>query len=74
VDELLPGFSGASQSGLHVEFAHETITLGHLLAKSHSPVVIGPLQYEEIDVGEALPFSCVRRALWLAKQPTPKQK
>ena len=64
VDELLPEFSVAKQQGIHAEFAHETLTLGSLLGNHHSRVVIGPLQYEEIDVGETLPVNCVRRALW----------
>jgi hypothetical protein len=67
IDELLPEFSGATQSGIHAEFAHETLTLGHFLANGHTKVVVGPLQYEEIDIGEELPMRCVRRALWLAK-------
>src|SRR5260370_36864184 len=65
IDELLPGFSRSKQLGIHVEFAHETLTVSHLLANQHSRVVIGPLQYEEVDVGEALAVPCVRRALWL---------
>jgi hypothetical protein len=67
IDELLPGFSRSRQLGIHVEYSHETVTFGHLLANHHSPVVIGPLQYEEIDVGEALTARCARRALWLAR-------
>jgi hypothetical protein len=67
VDELLPGFARAKQSGIHAEYAHETLTLGHLLGNHHSRVVIGPLQYEEVDIGEILPVRCVRRALWLAR-------
>lgn len=67
IDELLPGFVAAKQSGLHAEHAHETLTLGHLLGNHHSKVVIGPLQYEEVDIGEVLPISCVRRAMWLAR-------
>jgi hypothetical protein len=67
IDELLPQFSSPTQSGLHVEHAHETLTLGHLLANHYSQVVIGPLQYDEVDIGEVLPVRCVGRALWLAR-------
>src|SRR3954447_14979305 len=67
LDEMLPTFSVPKQSGLHVEHAFETLTLGHLLSNQHSQVVIGPLQYQEIDVGEISPVQCARRALWLAK-------
>src|SRR4051794_35814653 len=64
---MLPAFSLPQQSGLHVEHAHETLTLGHLLSNQDSQVFIGPLQYQEIDIGEVLPVQCARRALWLAK-------
>lgn len=67
IDELLPGFSRSRQLGIHAQYVHETLTMGHLLATDHSRVVIGPLQYEEIDVGETLTIPCVRRALWLAR-------
>jgi hypothetical protein len=67
IDELLPQFSAPKQSGLHVEHLHETLTLGHLLGSHHADVVIGPLQYEEVDLGEVMPVRCVKRALWLAK-------
>jgi hypothetical protein len=67
MDDLLPEFPGARQSGIHAEYAHETLTLGHLLGNHHSRVVIGPLQYEEVDIGDVLPVRCVRRALWLAR-------
>src|SRR5215510_296035 len=47
LDEFLPQFSHSRQLGLHAEYAHETLTLGHLLGNHHSRVVVGPLQYEE---------------------------
>jgi len=31
-------------------------------------VVVGPLQHEEIDIGESLPARCIKRGLWLARQ------
>jgi hypothetical protein len=67
IDELLPRFSRSRQLGIHAEYAHETLTMGHLLANQHARVVIGPLQYEEIDVGETLTVPCVRRALWITR-------
>src|ERR1700716_3809770 len=67
IDELLPGFSRSKQLGIHVEFVNETLTVSHLLAHQPSRVVIGPLQYEEVDVGETMAVPCVRRSLWLAR-------
>jgi hypothetical protein len=67
IDEVMPEFAGAKQLGLHAEHAFETLSLNHLLGSHQWPVVIGALEYEEIDVGDTLPAHCVRRALWLAK-------
>jgi hypothetical protein len=50
-----------------LEYAHKTLTVGHLLADQHSRVTIDLLQYEEIDAGETMALHCVRRALWLAR-------
>jgi hypothetical protein len=53
--------------GVHVQYSHETLTVAHLLNESHYPVVIGPLQHDEVDIGEALPARCLRFGLWLGK-------
>jgi len=41
-----------SPMGVHVQFAHETTTIAHLLHDGHNPVVIGPLQHDEVDIGD----------------------
>lgn len=62
----------AALLGLHTQFHHETITIAHLLSNEHMPVVVGPLQHEEIDIGEVMPARCLRMGLWLAsEQKTP---
>jgi hypothetical protein len=53
--------------GVHAQYHHETLTIAHLLGNRQFPVVIGPLQNEEIDVGETLPARCLRQGLWLAQ-------
>src|SRR5262249_2861378 len=40
--------------------------IANLLGKAPYPAVIGPLQNEEIDIGETLPARCLRQGLWLA--------
>ena len=54
--------------GVHTQFNHETLTIAHLMGNVHYPVVIGPLQHQEIDIGETLPARCLLRGLWLAKE------
>src|SRR5262245_40048786 len=67
IDELMPEYQRSRALGFHAENMYETLTLNHLLGNHHSRVVIGPLQYEEIDVGETMPARCVQRVVWLAK-------
>jgi AAA+ superfamily predicted ATPase len=52
--------------GIHTQFSHETLTVAHLLSNPHSPVVIAPLQHEEVDIGETVPARCLKQALWLS--------
>jgi hypothetical protein len=54
----------ASAIGVHVQYSHETLTIAHLLHDHHNPAVIGPLQHDEVDIGEALPARCLRFGLW----------
>lgn len=46
----------------------DALGIAQLLQRTPFPVDIGPLQYDDIDVGEALPARCVRQALWLANE------
>ncbi len=66
LDDELGRYRGTRQLGIHCESNYETLTLGHLLGNHHSRVVVGPLQFDEIDLGEAVPARCVQRAMWLA--------
>ena len=73
ITEVLSGsLQPKSLLGTHVAFNFETVTFSHLLVESDHAVLIAPLQYDEIDTGEALPARCLRNALWLccdANQP-----
>src|SRR6185295_15108155 len=62
------GSSTASLVGVHAPFGHEGLTIAHLATGGPYPVVVGPLQHEEIDVGESLPARCIKRGLWLARK------
>jgi|SRR5579859_1301263 len=57
----------AKMMGLHAQYNHETITIAHLLNIQNYPVIISPLQHEEIDVGETLPVRCLNLAAWLSR-------
>lgn len=61
-------FVGAKQLGLHSSSNHETIGLSHLTVEGNYPVLIGPLQFDEIDTGEPQPARCLKNGLWLTKE------
>ncbi|PYV96842.1 MAG: cell division protein FtsH [Acidobacteria bacterium] len=66
LERLFSGYPEAELLGLHNQYGHETLTIAHVLSNSHDPVVISPLQHEEVDIGEILPAQCLRKGLWLA--------
>jgi len=68
LDKMFAPQPNAKLLGVHSQFQHETVTIAHLLKNDHFPVVIGPLQSEEIDIGETLPARCLRQGLWLARE------
>ncbi len=53
--------------GVHSQFNHETLTTAHLIGEGPYAVQIGPLQHDEIDVGDVLPARCLKHGLWLSK-------
>ncbi|HXW08586.1 MAG TPA: AAA family ATPase, partial [Vicinamibacterales bacterium] len=57
----------ATLRGVHSEYSHETLGFAHLVSDGHMPVVLGPLEHEEIDMGEAMPARCLKRGVWLAR-------
>jgi energy-coupling factor transporter ATP-binding protein EcfA2 len=66
LDEFFAQKHGTRRLGLNLP-DHPGLEIGiaQLLGASVN-LDIGPLQYDDIDVGEALPTRCLRRALWLS--------
>jgi hypothetical protein len=54
--------------GIHSAFGHETPTLAHLFTRGAIPVEIGPLQHDDVDVGDPTPARCLRNGLWLSRE------
>jgi ATPase family associated with various cellular activities (AAA) len=67
LEKLLPERSGTRQYGIHRQYDHSTRTFSNLVGNAHDPAIIGPTQYEEIDIGNPIPARCLRQALWLSK-------
>src|SRR6478736_3559601 len=65
LEKLFADRNSARLVGIHTEFGHETLSFAHMSANEHYAVLIGPLQHDELDVGETLPARCLRHGLWL---------
>jgi len=66
MEKLFSRFPKSQLLGVHAQYNHQTLTVAQLFGNVHYPAVIGPLQHEEIDIGETLPARCLRQGLWLA--------
>ena len=51
--------------GLHGRVPFSTVTFAHLLVEGDQAVLVAPLQYDHLDVGEMAPSRCLRNGLWL---------
>src|SRR6185369_1248313 len=65
LERLLAG--KARNVGLHARHNYETLTYASLIDARRDPVLVAPLSYEDVDVGEDQPARCLRSGLWLAE-------
>lgn len=55
--------------GLLEQHRYETMTFASLMRDGQYATMIAPLQYEDVDVGEAEPVRCLESGLWLCRAP-----
>jgi len=65
LNEIFATQLSAELVGIHRRFGHDTLTFSELLSTENYPAVIAPLQFVEVDIGEATPASCLAQGLWL---------
>jgi len=66
IEELMRNRAGAKLFGIVSPNMHEPPDLAQMLAGSHFPIDAGPLQHDEIDIGEQVPVRCLKNGLWLS--------
>jgi hypothetical protein len=66
LDDWFQAQSGVTAIGVHAQVSHETLTLAHLSAPGPFGVELGPLQHDEVDIGDDIPARCLKTGLWLA--------
>ena len=45
--------------------SHEGLTFAQMLGGPHAHVDVGPLQYDDIDIGDPVPARCLKNGLWM---------
>ena len=71
LERLLANHSSPKLLGIHSQMNHETSSFAQLLAPGPFNVQLGPLQHDEVDVGDPTPVRCLKNALWLAQSSVP---
>src|SRR5881296_1470808 len=54
--------------GIHWQMNQETLTLAHLFTAGPFPMDLGPLQHDEVDIGDSTPVRCLKNGLWLSRE------
>jgi hypothetical protein len=67
LETLLKPGTDTQLIGLVSANSHEGLTFAQVLGGPHSFVDAGPLQYDEMDAGDAVPVRCLKNALWLGR-------
>lgn len=67
VEDLLRSRDGTRLLGIVSPNPHEPPALALTLGGGHFALDAGPLQHDEIDVGEPVPVRCLKNGLWLSR-------
>ncbi len=67
LEALFAGLKGSCFFGARVRDHDFAFCLADL-AEAGAGIVVGPAEYQDVDIGEAQPVRCLTRGLWLAKR------
>lgn len=56
------------RSGIQAGYAFQTFTFSMLSLDRQDAPVIAPLEYEDVDIGEAVPVRCLKSTMWLCQR------
>jgi ATPase family associated with various cellular activities (AAA) len=68
LDQLFAIRADKKLLAVHSQMNQETPTLAHLFATGPFPIHLGPLQHDEVDIGDSIPIRCLKNGLWLSRQ------
>ncbi len=67
LDQLFADRADAKLLAVHSQMNQETPTLAHLFTTGPFPMDLGPLQHDEVDIGDSIPVRCLKNGLWLSR-------
>jgi hypothetical protein len=67
LEQIFAGQPGTTLLGVHSQMGHETPTLAQLFSPGPFQMDLGPLQHDDVDVGDELPVRCLKNGLWLSR-------
>ena len=67
LEDVFAGREGAKLLGIHSQVNQETPTIAHLFTGGPFPIDVGPLQQDEVDIGDSTPVRCLKNGLWLSR-------
>lgn len=67
LDKILNSEFQSKLLGIHRDYNYTTLTFSDFLDTERNPLIIGPLQYDELDIGEETPGRCLKQGVWTAK-------
>lgn len=60
IEQLAAQRGGSRLLSIHSPMNHQTPTIAHLMTRGPFPIDIGPLQHDEVDVGDAARVRCLK--------------
>ena len=66
LQEVFKKFPRSTLAGVHASFCPTGMSFTQLLDETHVNAMAGPLQHDEVDIGDTHPARCLKTGLWLA--------
>jgi hypothetical protein len=68
LDQMFENRPATRLLGINAQMlGHQPLTLAQLFTAGPFPMDIGPLQHDEVDIGDPVPVRCLNNGLWLSK-------
>ncbi|MBP6746228.1 hypothetical protein KA344_13415 [bacterium] len=67
IDNIFAEKFEAKAFGAHRTYGFSALGFSDCMTDDNDPVLIGPLQYDEVDIGDEFPARCMKQVLWTCR-------